>query len=275
MAISDQSSAELERGRTVRLNTETRDAWNALADDWDALQGESGNMWPREIIVPPTLALLDPQPGQRVLEVACGNGQFARAIAGMGVSVVAADFAEKQLVHARERAGDEPIDFRLLDATDADQLRSLGPERFDAAVCNMAIMDMADVEPLLQVLPELLRPGAPFVFSILHPCFSTPATSIVAERFEAPGLPTRYAVKMSGYKSIGPRKGEAMIDQKELQWYFHRSLEALLGMAFGFGWSMDGIAEPTKPEGISAHLPGWAEMPDIPPIVVARLKAPG
>jgi hypothetical protein len=45
----------------------------------------------------------------------------------------------------------------------------LGLVRFDAAVCNMAFMDMACIEPLLGVLPALLAPAARFVFSVILP----------------------------------------------------------------------------------------------------------
>ena len=48
-----------------------------------------------------------------------------------------------------------------MDATDAAQLLALGAGRFDAAVCNMALMDMTTIDPLLRALPRLLKSKLP------------------------------------------------------------------------------------------------------------------
>lgn len=58
---------------------------------------------------------------------------------------------------------------------------------FDAAVCNMALMDIPDIVPLAEAVPRLLRPNAPFVFSTTHPCFNRLGVRLVAEREEVAG----------------------------------------------------------------------------------------
>jgi len=86
---------------------------------------------------------------------------------------VATDASERMLDHARHRTPDgQRIDYRRLDVTDAATLLELGEHTFDAAVCNMAVMDIPDIVPLAEALPRLLRPSAPFVFSTTHPCFN-------------------------------------------------------------------------------------------------------
>ena len=40
------------------------------------------------------------------------------------------------------------IEYRLVDATDKEQLLALGEGRFDALVCNMVLMDMPVIDPL-------------------------------------------------------------------------------------------------------------------------------
>ena len=89
--------------------------------------------------------------GGQVLEVACGNGYFARRMVGLGTGhVVASDFSEKFLEIARDKTAkaglDDKIEFHKVDATDESALLRLGEGRFDAAVANMALMDMAEIE---------------------------------------------------------------------------------------------------------------------------------
>jgi len=122
---------------------ETRELWDRKAAFWDERFGE-GNEFHRLLIEPATLRLLDIQPEERILDIACGNGALSRRLAGMGAQVLAFDFSSVFLERARARstalAG--RLTYQMVDATDRDQLLALGEGRFDAAVAGMALMDM-------------------------------------------------------------------------------------------------------------------------------------
>src|SRR5260370_33882335 len=93
-------------------------------------------------------------------------------MAELGVRVSGTDFSEQLLEHARARTTEhhDHIEYRLLDATREDQIVALGKSRFDAAVCNMAIMDMAEIDPLIRGIRQVVKPGGRFVCSLTHPC---------------------------------------------------------------------------------------------------------
>src|SRR5260370_33389077 len=142
------------------LNREVRDIWDSKAAFWDAQMGE-GNLFQRVLIGPASERLLRVRPGHTILDVACGNGVFSRRLAILGARVVATDFSARFLERARARTTEqvERIEYRLVDATDEQQLLALGEAQFDAAVCNMALMDMVTIKPLLAALPRLRKPG--------------------------------------------------------------------------------------------------------------------
>jgi SAM-dependent methyltransferase len=99
------------------------------------------------------------------------------------------------IARARERTRQhqERIHYGVLDTTDEAALLALGENGFDAALCQMALFDMAEIEPLLQALPRLLRPGGRFVFSVIHPCFNSPHMAHVAEMEDRAGdIVTQY-----------------------------------------------------------------------------------
>lgn len=116
-------------------HAETRDAWEANAAHWDERMGE-GNDFVNDLIWPATERLLAPQPGETVLDAACGNGLYARRLAALGADVVAFDFSAGLIERARARTQDRDyagrIAYHVLDATDEEALLSLGRQRFGA-----------------------------------------------------------------------------------------------------------------------------------------------
>src|SRR6266498_3297583 len=146
----------------------TRDAWEANAEVWDARMGDEGNDFFNILCWPALVSLLDPQPDQHILDIACGNGLTSRRLAALSAKVNAFDFSENLIDKAKARSNNYqfPITYDVIDATDEQQLLSLGEETFDSALSNMALFDMADIETLFRILPGLLKPGGIFVFSL-------------------------------------------------------------------------------------------------------------
>ena len=113
---------------------------------WDERMGE-GNDFFRTLVWPAVERLLRPRIGDHVLDAACGNGLTARLLTETGARVIAVDFSEQLIQRARSHARASQIDYRILDLTDFNALIALGEAQFDAALCNMALMDLADLNP--------------------------------------------------------------------------------------------------------------------------------
>lgn len=252
--------------------------WNQNAAFWDERMGE-GNDFVEVLIWPATVRLLEMRPGERVLDIACGNGLTSRRLAAMGAEVVALDFAEEMIAHALRRTAEhaERIAYLVLDATDEAALLALGEARFDAAICNMALFDMAEIQPLMRALARLLRPGGRFVFSVIHPCFSSPHVAQVAEMEDREGdIVTVYSVKILRYVTPTVTRAAAMRGQPKPQLVFHRPLQVLLGAGFDAGFVLDALEEPAfPPDHVSGRDPlSWGgNFSEIPPVLVARMRS--
>ncbi len=266
------------------INREVAAIWDANAAWWDEQTGE-GNVSQKSLIMPAIEKLLQLQPGETALEVACGNGYFSRRMIGLGAArVVALDFSAKFIEIARARTGQtgpsDKIEFHRIDATDEAALLALGERRFDAAVANMALMDMAEIEPLMRALSRLLKPGGRFVFSVTHLYFNHTGISRVLEEVtgEDGRLAEQFSVRVTHYASFGdgtPRLGIAIPDQPKSQYYFERTLAGLLGAAFRAGLVLDGLEEPTfGPEVEAKRTMSWVNWHEIPPFMIARLRVP-
>jgi 2-polyprenyl-3-methyl-5-hydroxy-6-metoxy-1,4-benzoquinol methylase len=160
--------------RDEKLMAESREIWDTNAEVWDARIG-SGGGWQTIVIAPTVERMLNIQPGETALDIACGNGQFSRRLADLGATVVASDFSPRLIELAEGRSSDygDRISYHVADATDEAQLLGMArDEGFDAAVCNMALMDIPAVEPLFRAVAKMLKPEGRFVFSVAHPCFN-------------------------------------------------------------------------------------------------------
>jgi SAM-dependent methyltransferase len=116
------------------------------------------------------LGLLGPVTARRVLDVPCGEGRVARALAREGAHVVGADLSAAMLERALALEEAEPLGVAYLKA-DATSLDAFRGQTFDAVVCSYGLSDIDDLGGLVDMVSRVLRRGCPFVFSILHPCF--------------------------------------------------------------------------------------------------------
>ena len=268
----------MDDGRWQEVNQETQAIWEQNASFWDSYIGE-GNDFHRQLVEPTVLGLLDLQEGEVVLEVACGNGNFARRLASLGAKVVACDFSQTFIERARSRTSEnaDRIEYHVVDATQREKLVELGKQRFDVAACNMALMDISDIEPLMDALTCLLKPGGRFVFSIMHPCFNSMNCVKVAEESDRDGvLITRFGITTWGYITPNVQKGLGIIGQPEPHHYFHRPLSMLLQTAFRVGFVMDGIEEPVFDGQTKATRPlSWDNFGEIPPVLTVGLRLLG
>lgn len=260
------------------MERDVRGTWDRNAEFWDSHMGD-GNRWYRELIAPNQERLLELRAGETVLDVACGNGNFARRMFKLGADIVGFDISEGMIRQALARGSSGPgqIEYRVIDASDADAIRSLGRGRFDAAVCSMAMMSMPRITPMLAALAHVLKLGGRFVFSVLHPCFNSTPTRFVLEESERGGMVQRdYSVRISEYLEPMHCMGEAMAGQPEPQYNFHRPIGVLFGACFEAGFVLDGIAEPHFPTSDTnegrANPRSWRNQTAIPPVLIARLR---
>ncbi|MGE5375675.1 MAG: class I SAM-dependent methyltransferase [Bacteroidota bacterium] len=263
------------------MNTQTdpnefsRNAWDANAEIWDARMGDEGNDFFNLLCWPSLASFLDIRPGRHYLDIACGNGLTSRRLAALGAHVTAFDFSENLLGKARARANPNSlIDYRIIDATDEMQLLSLGESSFDAALSNMALFDMANIEVLFGMLPRLIKPGGLFVFSIMHPCFSNSSSVHTLEESDDGEIKTVYSVKISRYMTPYHAKGLALRNQPQPQMYFERPLQYYFQLGFQNGFVLDAFEERSFPPDAPQTSPlGWGgKFSEIPPALIGRFR---
>lgn len=147
-----------------------KQSWDHVAVWYEGLIEERGSDHHEQVILPGTLRLLETKPGQRVLDVACGEGVLSRRLGALGVNAFGVDASER-LIEAARRARGARVEYAVGDARALSGV-TRGP--FDAAACVMALMNIEPLSPVLSGVASLLKPGGVFVGVVLHPAFRAP-----------------------------------------------------------------------------------------------------
>jgi len=102
------------------------------------------------------LELLDPKPGERILDLGCGTGHLTGKIAEGGIEVIGVDRSPEMIAQAREKY--PALRFELMDA------RELAVDgRFDAVFSNATLHWIKEPERVIAGIAKLLKPGGRFV----------------------------------------------------------------------------------------------------------------
>ncbi len=106
------------------------------------------------------MQMLEPQPGELMLDAGCGTGVFSAEIAAGGAGLIGVDLSEVMLGYARRKG---------LDLAAADMLRlPFADASFDKVVSITALEFIQDGQQAVSELQRVLKPGGRLVLATLN-----------------------------------------------------------------------------------------------------------
>ncbi|MDE2459699.1 MAG: bifunctional 2-polyprenyl-6-hydroxyphenol methylase/3-demethylubiquinol 3-O-methyltransferase UbiG [Gammaproteobacteria bacterium] len=154
---------------TLHANTDRREIskFDALASRWWDPQGEFRTL---HQINPLRLDYIERRTGlknHKVLDVGCGGGLLAEAMAARGAAVTGIDMAEESLAVARLHLHESglQVDYRK---TSAESLAAEAPAQFDVVTCMEMLEHVPDPESIVRACATLVSPGGQVFFSTLN-----------------------------------------------------------------------------------------------------------
>jgi SAM-dependent methyltransferase len=142
------------------LRQESRARWSTVARGWGARADTL-----RRATMPVSermIEAVDPQPGDRLLELAAGPGDtgfLAAELIRPGGELITSDFAPEMLTLAQERAkalGLDNVRFKQIDAETSIDIEAAS---LDGVLCRWGYMLMAEPRTALQETRRVLKPG--------------------------------------------------------------------------------------------------------------------
>ncbi len=194
------------------------------SQQWDAAR-YAGNAGFVPVLGRPVLEWLDPRPGERILDLGCGDGALTAELAATGARVLGVD-ASPQLIEAARGRG---LDVRLMDghALTFDAA-------FDAVFSNAALHWMTRPAAVAEGVARALVPGGRFV-----------------GEFGAHG---NVAAIIVALVAVLRRRGVA--DAAAVPWYFPTA-EAYTRLLESAGFTVERVEIIPRPTPLPTGMTGW------------------
>lgn len=207
---------------------------------------------PREV----DLRLLGDVAGKRVLDLGCGAGRNAVALANAGARVIAVDESADQIGEARAAIDSADVRVELHHAPLAE-LAFLRADTIDAAICVGALDHVADISRVFRQLHRVLRPEHAAVISVPHPMLA-----LVDPGADEPLVIRHSAFDLEPFSTDDPRAGS-----------YARSFGTLFIELGRAGFRVDTVLEPIPSQTGGAH---WSPAMDrIPATLILRARKEG
>ncbi|MCL5781858.1 MAG: methyltransferase domain-containing protein [Patescibacteria group bacterium] len=150
-------------------------SWGAVADWYDNVAEGDTDSYQNKVIMPNILRLADIKAGERVIDIACGQGMFSRAFAKLGASVIGTDISPELVsIASKKSAGMDNVSFKV---AKADDMNELSGDSFDKAFIILALQNMSDINTVIAECSRLLTGAGKLFLVINHPTFRVPKHS--------------------------------------------------------------------------------------------------
>jgi len=212
-----------------------------------------------EEVVPVACDLIDPRPGQRWLDLGCGEGQMMRALALRDISLVGCDVSSTL---AGRALADGPT--VVAELPDLDWLQD---GSVDGAYAVLVLEHLDDLAPLFAACARVVRPGGGLAAVLNHPVMTAPGSAPVFDPDDGEIL-WRWGDYLGKGSTSEPAGGGQVT-------FHHRSLESLLNAAAGAGWSLVRMAERGVGDGQAGRDPLLALQRSVPRLLGIRWERRG
>lgn len=108
-----------------------------------------------------------PVAGQRLIDVGCGGGILAEAMAQRGATVTGIDMGEAPLAVARLHQLESGVEVTYLQST-AEEQASAEPESYDIVCCLEMLEHVPDPGSVIKACADMIKPGGKLYFSTIN-----------------------------------------------------------------------------------------------------------
>lgn len=166
--ISLMSSYQ-ESGIMQDMNKST--SWGKVADWYNNLIEKDKDSYQRKLILPNLIRLVEAKRGEVILDLACGQGFFARELAKLRAKVIGVDISP-ELINIAEQ--DKSVEYHVSQAHKLDFLKN---ESIDKIVIILSLQNIENTNDVIEETSRVLKKKGKLFMVLNHPAFRIPKES--------------------------------------------------------------------------------------------------
>jgi ubiquinone/menaquinone biosynthesis C-methylase UbiE len=164
-ALNSQNS--LQNARKV-LDKPT--SWGKVANWYDNLI-ENENSYQTKLILPNLIRLFEIKVGETIVDLACGQGFFARELAKLGAKIIGVDISPELINIAKQ---DKSVEYHV---SPAHKLNFLQDGSVDKVLIVLSLQNIENTQEVIKEVSRILKPSGRLFIVLNHPTFRIPKAS--------------------------------------------------------------------------------------------------
>lgn len=146
-------------------------SWGKVAHWYSNLLEKDEDSYQRRLILPNLTRLLEVKKGEIIVDLACGQGFFARKFAKLGAKVIGVDISRELINIAKQ---DKSVEYHV---SQADKLDFLKDGSVDKIVIILSLQNIENVNEVIKEVSRVLKPKGKLFAVLNHPAFRIPKVS--------------------------------------------------------------------------------------------------
>lgn len=146
-------------------------SWGKVANWYNNLLKNDQDSYQKKLILPNLLRLIEAKKGEVVVDLACGQGFFARELAKLGAKVIGVDISPELIEIAKE---DKSVEYRV---SPAHKLDFLSKASIDKVLIVLSLQNIENVGEVMLEINRVLKPKGKLFLVLNHPAFRIPKAS--------------------------------------------------------------------------------------------------
>lgn len=252
-------------------------SWGNAADWYDNLLEKDENSYQRKLILPNLIRLVEAKKGEVILDLACGQGFFAREFARLqmpgasapggqaktGAKIIGVDISSELIEIARHPEGAQrrhleggQVEYHV---SSAEKLDFLKDQTVDKVLIVLSLQNIENANEVIEEVGRVLKPKGKLCLVLNHPAFRMPKKSswgwddkskVQYRRLEAYLSESKEAIQM--HPGSNPRE-KTISFHRPLQFYFKALGKNGLFVSRLEEWSSNKISEPGPKKDAEDH----------------------
>lgn len=149
----------------------SKTSWGNVANWYNNLIEKDEDSYQKKLILPNLIRLIEAKKGDVIVDLACGQGFFAREFAKSGAKIIGVDIASELIEIAKQ---DKTVEYHVSPAHRLDFLQN---ESVDKVLITLSLQNIENANEVIREVSRVLKPKGKLFVVLNHPAFRVPKAS--------------------------------------------------------------------------------------------------